>query len=129
MWNGHNHILTGNEPFLGLVFSYFNKKRLPHNQLNRLIVQQPLCLRLRKLLNLYSHAFCVGLVSCSSQLYANQTIVSVYRHWFAFDESLNECLHLSIPAAAFVLGEINPTWAADVLLLVDEHSNWCLVVD
>lgn len=42
MWNGHNHILTGNEPFLGLVFSYFNKKRLPHNQLNRLIVQQPL---------------------------------------------------------------------------------------
>ncbi len=44
MWNGHNHILTGNEPFLGLVSSYFNKKRLPHNQLNRLIVQQPLLL-------------------------------------------------------------------------------------
>jgi len=40
MWNVHNHILTGNEPFLGLVSSYFNKKRLPHNQLNRLIVQQ-----------------------------------------------------------------------------------------
>jgi hypothetical protein len=44
MWNVHNHILTGNEPFLGLVSSYFNKKRLPHNQLNRLIVQQPLFL-------------------------------------------------------------------------------------
>lgn len=57
MWNGHNHILTGNEPFLGLVFSYFNKKRLPHNQLNRLIVQQPLYVLRNcknKLYNLYA---------------------------------------------------------------------------
>ena len=62
MWNGHNHILTENEPFLGLVFSYFNKKRLPHNQLNRLIVQQPLafmrlCAKLRQVQAVHCSCF------------------------------------------------------------------------